>query len=199
MGRFQKILAIPMFLTALGLAWLLGQQRGVSGMTVGLGAALILALLLWWLGGRQRLGKSGGWIALIAALAVLAAAVSVLPTSAPAASENTAEAVHFDVSKLASLRAANKPVFLYFTADWCLTCKANEAAAIDRAETRDAFRKAGVTVMVGDWTNADPAITRFLESQGRSGVPLYLWYAPGKEAQTLPQLLTPATLTALVR
>ena len=53
--------------------------------------------------------------------------------------------------------------------------------------------------MVGDWTNADPAITRFLESQGRSGVPLYLWYAPGKEVQTLPQLLTPATLTALVR
>lgn len=52
--------------------------------------------------------------------------------------------------------------------------------------------------MVGDWTNADPAITRFLEGQGRSGVPLYLWYAPGKDAQTLPQLLTPATLTALV-
>ncbi|MFD1103515.1 protein-disulfide reductase DsbD family protein [Sphingobium olei] len=199
MGRFQKILAIPMFLTALGLAWLLGQQRGVSGMTIGLGAALILALLLWWLGGRQRAGRPGGWIALIAALAVLGGAVSALPTSAPAASENAAEAVHFDVAKLASLRAANKPVFLYFTADWCLTCKANEAAAIDRAETRDAFRKAGVTVMVGDWTNADPAITRFLEGQGRSGVPLYLWYAPGKDAQTLPQLLTPATLTALVR
>ena len=94
---------------------------------------------------------------------------------------------------------ANKPVFLYFTADWCLTCKANEAAAIERAEVRAAFEKAGVTVMMGDWTNADPAITRFLEAQGRSGVPLYLWYAPGKEAQTLPQLLTPSTLTGLVR
>ncbi|MEA3390751.1 protein-disulfide reductase DsbD family protein [Sphingobium sp. CCH11-B1] len=199
MGRFQKILAIPMFLTALGLAWLLGQQRGVSGMTIGLGAALILALLLWWLGGRQRTGRSGGWITLVAAFALLGAAVSALPSTAPAYAENAGEAVRFDVSKLASLRAANKPVFLYFTADWCLTCKANEAAAIDRAETRDAFRKAEVIVMVGDWTNADPAITRFLESQGRSGVPLYLWYAPGKEVQTLPQLLTPATLTALVR
>jgi thiol:disulfide interchange protein len=87
-----------------------------------------------------------------------------------------------------------KPVFVYFTADWCLTCKANEAAAIDRAEVRDAFRNAGVAVLAGDWTNGDPAITRFLESRGRAGVPLYLWYAPGKEAEELPQILTPAML-----
>jgi len=127
-----------------------------------------------------------------------AGAGAALPASAPARQESVG-AVAFDVAKLDGLRAANKPVFLYFTADWCLTCKANEAAAIDRAETRAAFDRAGVTVMVGDWTSADPAITRFLESQGRSGVPLYLWYAPGKEARTLPQLLTPATLTGLVR
>lgn len=199
MGRFQKILAIPMFLTALGLAWLLGQQRGVSGMTIGLGAALLLALLLWWLGGRQRLGRGGGWIAAIAGVALLAGAAYALPTRAPAMIEKSDSTVPFAVAKLAELRAANKPVFLYFTADWCLTCKANEAAAIDRAETRAAFDKGGVAIMVGDWTNADPAITRFLEGQGRSGVPLYLFYAPGKDAQTLPQLLTPATLTALVR
>ncbi|MFC3442401.1 protein-disulfide reductase DsbD family protein [Sphingobium rhizovicinum] len=199
MGRIQKILSIPMFLTALGLAWLLGQQRGVSGMTIGLGAALLLALMLWGLGGRQRLGKGGGLIAGLLAIALFAGASLALPTRAPAAAANSETTVHFDVARLADLRAAGKPVFLYFTADWCLTCKANEAAAIDRAETRAAFDKAGVTVMVGDWTNADPAITRFLESQGRSGVPLYLWYAPGKEAQTLPQLLTPATLAGLVR
>lgn len=199
MGTFQKCLAIPMFLTALGLAWLLGQQRGVPGMTIGLSAALLLALLLWGLGGRQRRGKGDGLIAAIAGLAILMGAAYALPTSAPAVVKAGDSTVSFAVSKLAELRAANKPVFLYFTADWCLTCKANEAAAIDRAETRAAFEKAGVTVMVGDWTNADPAITRFLESQGRSGVPLYLYYAPGKEAQTLPQLLTPAALTALVR
>ena len=194
MGRLQKILAIPMFLTALGLAWLLGQQRGVAGMTIGLGAALILALLLWWLGTRQHRGKGGGLVAGLAALALLAGAATALSTTAPAVAANSAASVAFAVGKLDALRAANKPVFLYFTADWCLTCKANEAAAIDREDVRAAFAKADVTVMVGDWTSADPAITRFLESQGRSGVPLYLWYAPGKDAVVLPQLLTPCLL-----
>ena len=76
-----------------------------------------------------------------------------------------------------------RPVFVYFTADWCLTCKANEAAAIEREAVRDAFGKAGVKVLVGDWTNGDPAITRFLESRGRAGVPLYLWYEPGRPSR----------------
>ena len=91
-------------------------------------------------------------------------------------------------------------MFLYFTADWCLTCKVNEAGALDNSAVRAAFRKAGVVTMVGDWTNADPAITRFLEANGRSGVPLYLYYAPGADAPTLlPQLLTPAMLINLPR
>jgi thiol:disulfide interchange protein len=92
--------------------------------------------------------------------------------------------------------AEGHPVFVYFTADWCLTCKANEAAAIEREATREAFRKADVKVLVGDWTNGDPAITRFLESRGRAGVPLYLWYEPGAaEPEELPQILTPTMLT----
>jgi len=199
MERLQRIFSIPMFLTALGLAWLLGQQRGGAAMTLGLGAALLLALLLWWLGGRQGRGKSGGVMVLLGALILLGGGMALLPAKAPAAASARASgAIPFDEVRLASLRAAGKPVFLYFTADWCLTCKANEAAAIDRAETRAAFDRAGVTVMVGDWTNADPAITRFLEGHGRSGVPLYLWYAPGGEGRALPQILTVSTLTALV-
>ena len=95
---------------------------------------------------------------------------------------------------MASYVQQGHPVFVYFTADWCLSCKVNETTSIDRDEVRDAFKKAGVKVVAGDWTNGDPAITRFLESQGRAGVPLYLWYVPGKPVEQLPQVLTPAML-----
>ena len=91
-------------------------------------------------------------------------------------------------------------MFVYFTADWCLSCKVNEATSIDRDEVRDAFSKAGVKVLAGDWTNGDPAITRFIESQGRAGVPLYLWYQPGKTLpEQLPQVLTPSMLISRAR
>ena len=101
-----------------------------------------------------------------------------------------------DYAALAKARATGKPVFVYFTADWCLSCKANEAGAINREAVQDAFDKAGVVTLVGDWTNGDPAITRALAEHGRNSVPLYLWYAPGKaEAEILPQILTPGLLT----
>ena len=86
------------------------------------------------------------------------------------------------------------PVFVYFTADWCLTCKVNETAAIDRDEVRDAFKKADVKVLAGDWTNGDPAITRFLEAHGRAGVPYYLWIDHNYGEVELPQILTPQML-----
>ena len=86
-----------------------------------------------------------------------------------------------------------------FTADWCLTCKVNEKVAIERMEVRDAFARADVTVLRGDWTRRDPEITRYLTAHGAAGVPLYVWYpANGGEPQVLPQVLTPGTLTGLV-
>ena len=104
----------------------------------------------------------------------------------------------FSEAALAQARVSGKPVFLYFTADWCLTCKVNEAAAIEREATRDAFSKAGVIVLRGDWTRRDPAITRFLSAQGVAGVPLYLWYPAGGGAPVrLPQLLGPDALVDL--
>jgi len=132
-------------------------------------------------------------------LLVTAGAVGQLPSQPRRAATTDIGAATWSEMKVQSALAAGHPVFVYFTADWCLTCKANEVAAIDRDEVQQAFKAAGVTTLVGDWTNGDPAITKFLENRGRAGVPLYLWYEPGKEAEELPQILTPAMLTTRAR
>lgn len=194
MNRLRRILSVPMFLTALGLAWILQRQTGTGGLLVGLVAALLLAAALWWAGRRH------GWTALAPALALSGAAILFLPTAAaPAeAGETALKAEPFSETRLAQLRAEGRPVFVYFTADWCVTCKVNEQAVLARPAVAEAFRRAGATVLVGDWTRGDAEIGRFLERHGRSGVPLYLWYAAGKaEPETLPQILTVGRLTGL--
>src|SRR5690606_35057973 len=103
----------------------------------------------------------------------------------------------FSEAALSRARVTGRPVFVWFTADWCITCKVNENVAIEREATRDAFRKAGVIAIRGDWTRRDPAITRFLNEQGAAGVPLYLWYPANGEAVRLPQLLGPDSLVTL--
>jgi thiol:disulfide interchange protein DsbD len=89
------------------------------------------------------------------------------------------------------LRASGKPVFVDATAAWCITCLVNEQAVLSRAAVKDAFRQKQVVYIVADWTNRNEAITRLLEANGRSGVPLYLYYAPGADKPViLPQILT---------
>ncbi|WP_174275053.1 thioredoxin family protein, partial [Sphingomonas bacterium] len=106
--------------------------------------------------------------------------------------------LRFDETRLAALRAEGRPVLLYFTADWCLTCKVNEKVAIERADVAKAFATKKVAVMVGDWTRGDPAISRFLAAHGRSGVPFYIFYpAGGGSPRELPQVLTPGLLVGL--
>lgn len=198
MARLRRILAVPMLLTALGLAWILGRQAGVDGMTLGLAALLLATLGLWWTGRRQSAGRERVWApGLVALLLAVAGVMTVRPASATAEAR-IAGAEPFSEARLATLRAQGKPVFAYFTADWCLTCKVNEKTAIKTAAVADSFRRGKVSVMVGDWTDGDPALGRFIEAHNRAGVPLYLWYAPGaREPRVLPQVLTTGTLTAL--
>ena len=120
--------------------------------------------------------------------------------SAPAAaSANSAlRSEPFSEARLAALQQAGRPVFVYFTADWCVTCKVNEKGALQREQVAKAFADKQVAVLVGDWTRGDAAIGRFLEKHGRSGVPLYLYYAPGLPAEILPQVLTPSRLVSMV-
>ena len=199
MDLFRRILAVPMLVTALGLAWILGRQVGVDGMTIGLAAALLLALGLWWTGRRQMALKSGAWWPALVALIMAAGLIAIGPRDAVVGATASRGTQPFDEAKLADLRKQGRPVFLYFTADWCLTCKVNEKAAIERSEVTQAFAAKHVVTMVGDWTRGDPAISRFLSSHGRSGVPFYLFYpAGGGEPRELPQILTPGLLAGLV-
>ena len=194
MARLQKILAIPMGLTALACLWLLWRLGGGMALQIGFAAAAVVTLMLVGAGLIQRKGRQTGYVATLMAVVVAAIAVSAIPESPVYRSSAIAGAERWSEEAIAADLRLGKPTFVYFTADWCLTCKANEAAAIDRKEVRDAFKAADVRVLAGDWTNGDPAITRFLESRGRAGVPLYLWYEPGKEPEELPQLLTPGLL-----
>jgi DsbC/DsbD-like thiol-disulfide interchange protein/cytochrome c biogenesis protein CcdA len=194
MIRLQRFLAIPMAATALACLWLLSRQAGHRGLLIGAGATVLLLLVLAAVRLAQRSGKAVGWVAAAVVVAIGTGAVVALPRQTVATARAPMGAEPWGEARVAEYAADGKPLFVYFTADWCLTCKANEAAAIDRSEVRSEFRKAGVKVLAGDWTNGDPAITRFLESRARAGVPLYLWYAPGKPPEELPQILTPGML-----
>jgi DsbC/DsbD-like thiol-disulfide interchange protein/cytochrome c biogenesis protein CcdA len=204
MERFRRIMAIPMALTALALLWLTVQ---LGGRPFGLIALLLVAgvvLALFVVGRLQRGGKMA-WPAfgLVAAPFLAFAAIampSVYETKGGAPKDSIHKPQAFSRDALSAARASGKPVFVWFTADWCVTCKVNEAAAIERESVAEAFKSAGVVTMVGDWTVRDPAITAFLTEQGAAGVPLYLWYAPGAAApQQLPQVLTPDLLEQQAR
>ncbi len=205
LDSFRKAMAIPMFLTSIGLIWLLGRQIGEDALALSLIFLLLVVLILWWFGGKQLKGQSGGFLTSGAIIAAIIGGVMFLPGDdamdsqrVATASSATLPSEPFSEARLSELRAANQPVFAYFTADWCITCKANEAAAVQRQETADAFAAANVAVLMGDWTRPDPVISKFLEKHGRAGVPLYLYYAPGKDPVILPQILTVGTLTDLV-
>jgi thiol:disulfide interchange protein len=199
MQRLQRFLAIPMAATAAGCLWLLYRQGGREALSVGLIATAVMAAALAWIGRRQRGGETAGVAAIALIVAVIGAAFVLAPQPQTAVARAPAGAEPWSEARVAAHLRAGGAVFVYFTADWCLTCKANEAAAIDRDEVRSALRKAGVHVLAGDWTNGDPAITRFLEGQGRAGVPLYLWYEPGRAPEELPQILTPSALISRAR
>jgi DsbC/DsbD-like thiol-disulfide interchange protein/cytochrome c biogenesis protein CcdA len=204
MERFRRIMAIPMGLTALALVWLAAQLGGRGFALIALILVFGVVIALAVVGRLQRAGKLA-WPAFgLVAAPFLVFAAFALPSAYQTPSSEAKVSIHhpqpFSRAGLAAARASGKPVFVWFTADWCVTCKVNEAAAIERESVREAFQKAGVVTMVGDWTVRDEAITAFLTEQGAAGVPLYLWYAPGAAApEQLPQVLTPDLLEQQAR
>ncbi len=199
MDRFKQFLAFPMYAAVVWLLWVLAQQTGPDGVGLALVGLVVITFGLWW---RHASGASA--VGTVAALAgvVLALGVSawIKPVGADAAPGSSASAHEpYSAERLAELRGQNKPVFVNMTAAWCISCLVNERVALSRPEVGEAFAKAGVTYLKGDWTREDPRITAVLKAHGRSGVPLYLYYAPGAtEAQVLPQILTPGLVVEAV-
>ncbi|MGB3807975.1 MAG: thioredoxin family protein, partial [Erythrobacter sp.] len=203
MERFRRVMAIPMGLTALALVWLAVQLggRGFAMFALVMVFGIVLALGVF---GRLQRGGKMAWPAFgLVAAPFLVFGAFALPSSyaaqAGAAGESLLDPVPFSRERLAEARASERPVFVWFTADWCVTCKVNESVAIEREATARAFEEAGVVAMVGDWTARDEAIASFLAEQGAAGVPLYLWYEPGEEAEQLSQVLAPDALTDRAR
>lgn len=186
MEHFRQFLAFPMFAASVWLVWVAAGQIGADSIWIVLGGWLVIGLLIWI--GRflpnlwTRLFTLAFWLALVGLLVALPMA------EAP----QRAEPHHvFSEEVLKDAVAEKRPVFVYMTAKWCVTCLLNERVAIDTPETQKMFADTNTLVLKGDWTNYDQAITDYLTKHGRQGVPLYVLYNEGRET-VLPQLLTPA-------
>ncbi|MXO62216.1 thiol:disulfide interchange protein [Altererythrobacter oceanensis] len=201
MVTFRRWMALPMGLTAAALFWLLWRFGGTVPLVAAALVALVIVGLLATLGKRQRQGAPGQTIFAGAVVALAIIASLTVPRAGPGeameADESLLAPQPFSGAALAAARASGKPVFVWFTADWCVTCKVNERVAIERETTKTAFDKAGVISLRGDYTRRNPEIAEFLARQGAAGVPLYLWYEPGGDAEQLPQVLTPEGLAQL--
>jgi thiol:disulfide interchange protein DsbD len=202
MDTLKQVFAFPMYASAAWLLWVLAQQSS-SGLAAALAGAILIGLAAWAYQ-KSKLSSTGGRITALvtAAVAVLLAimlpvqfaGVAAAPLNAPAAATPNADAWQpYDAARLAELKDAGRPVLVNFTASWCLTCLVNERNAFADSAVQQVFHSKGVTLMKGDWTNRDPAITKALAAFGRAGVPLYVVYnsKPGSpEPVVLPQILT---------
>jgi len=192
METLKEVLAFPMYLTAAWLAWVLANQRGADAVGLLLVAAVLLAMTLWWFErSRNRSALSRVWVALLALLTLAPLyCLATLPLATPTAT-SASGVVAYAPDKLAALRKAGTPVFVDMTADWCVTCKANEHAVLDGDAFKALLKRTGTIYMKGDWTNEDPAISAFLQQYHSPGVPLYVVFPKdGSDGRKLPTVLT---------
>ena len=181
METFKQFLAFPMFAAAIYFAWVLTQQAGADGVLKLLSGALALMFSIWLL-------RKAGPAAKILGVVMLVIAIG-LPISA--SSDGEVKVNTWSAAAVATSRAENRPVFVDFTAAWCVTCKVNEMTVLNRKRTLQLFDQTDTKFLVADWTNKDDVIAAELQRFGRAGVPLYLVYRPGAEAaEVLPQVLT---------
>ena len=202
MDTFKQLLAFPLYFTAVWLVWVLAKQRGADAVALWAVAAVLLAFAAWaWTHAQLRSARWARYAAVIAMLAALWPLWSIwqLPANTLRATEQSSKtlSIPFSEQRLTDLRKSGRVVLVNMTADWCVSCKANEKAVFGREGFRDALQAANAVYMVGDWTDVDPAITAYLQRYRAVGVPLYVVYPRGGgEGTLLPTLLTPRTMRA---
>ena len=201
MNTLRQLLAFPMLATVVWLLWVLGQQTSLDTVMFALGGLLLLAAFIWSL--KQHTPAARGLAGLIAAALAWGAfnfaeelnapSSSATPISATAnTSPNSASPMWqpWSEAAVAQSLAQGRPVFVDFTAAWCVTCQINKKSTLSNSEVLADFAAHQVSLMRADWTRRDPAITAALTALGRSGVPVYVLYAPGKAPLVLSELLS---------
>jgi thiol:disulfide interchange protein len=202
MDTLKQVFAFPIYASAAWLLWVLSHETSSFGLGAALAGTVLIGLAAWAYQKSSSSSGGGRVTVLVTAVASLLLAI-VLPVRfadvAAAAPSNAAQAKAGDdewqpysAARVAELSAAGRPLLVNFTASWCLTCLVNERNAFSDSAVQEIFRDKKVTLMKGDWTNRDPAITHALAAFGRAGVPLYVVYnsKPGSEPVVLPQILT---------
>lgn len=200
MEKLRQLLAFPLYATVIWLLWVLGRILGESGWLIG--ALLLLAVVFaLWLGRNfARGGRVVAYVLVVAATVGAFGALQVPQPVEPAATSTSASKGWrgYDKAVIAEALAQNRPVFIDYTAAWCITCQVNKKLVLESPKIMELFRANDVLLIRADWTRQDPEITAALSALGRNSVPVYAWYAPGaREPELLPQILQESTIAAL--
>ncbi|GAC1433415.1 MAG: hypothetical protein NVSMB58_17320 [Terriglobales bacterium] len=203
METFKQVMAFPMFAAVIWLVWVFGKQVGVDAVARLLIGLLFIGLGAWLLGRIRHTAIAGVFAIILFALGLwlpitsargedVVKAANSAATSSTTASRELQWGV-FSPERVEQYRSQGHPVFVDFTAAWCLACQVNERAVFGSSEVRKMIRSKGVVLLKADWTSQDPVITKTLASFGRSGVPFYLLYGkdPSAPPAQLPEVVTP--------
>lgn len=203
METFKQVLAFPLYATVAWLAWVLGAQAGNDAVFALLGGLVLVAMGAWMYGKWEH--SAAPWRAAVAAILVAAGVAVAWPGPATDLPEGAQPVVRagelpweaWSPERVSELVAEGKPVFVDFTAAWCVTCQVNKRVALNRPEVVEAFAVRGVVPLRADWTRQDPRITEALSSMGRNAIPVYALYEPGHaQPRLLPEVLTPSLILA---